>query len=383
MRLARQAVRALVLILGLLVLGACSGGGSKAAAPTSQVPAGTSTGAATREVELVRSVKPAIANLIAALKKGEAASAREAYETYDNTWNGIEVYVNFRSRELYGQLETELQTAIGDGLKADKPDFARLVPLAESLNKKYDEAIALSEKGPPLHPLFDDLAALRIAREPLRTVNFALTDGNVAKAKSAFASFRKAYPDAERLINARSESAAKETGEALNAATSSFEKSNASAAELAPLAATLMTRYNFGVSLLNAAARNADPAKSTFTEKDKQSLAGLNDISNQLRASQAAWSAGDFSRAGELSNRMLSLNFPGVQPALAEKNADAALRGGLQTYAGTAVEGGDSSKVAASYKAAVEAVAVAQQVIAGQFWTDPALQTFLTGLPRA
>ena len=42
-----------------------------------------------------------------------------------------------------------------------------------------------------------------------------------------------------------------------------------------------------------------------------------------------------------------------------------------------------AAEVAAANKRALEQVAIAQQAMVGQFWTDPALRAFLQGLPTS
>jgi len=234
----------------------------------------------------------------------------------------------------------------------------------------------------PYTTLFRSLAALRIAREDLRTVNLRLMEGKVAPGNTAFDSFKKNYPGVEPLIKLRSDAAAKETREAMEAADAAFQKPNASATEMTAIATRLMERYNYGVRLLNAAARNADPSKTAVTEADRTALKSLNDVSSQLKAAQAAMASGDQAGSATMASLLLSGPFASVQPALAAKNSDADLKNAIQAYA-TAVSAGDREKAGSANKAALEAVAVAQQVIAGQFWTDPALRSYLASLPQA
>ena len=73
--------------------------------------------------------------------RSAAAGSRQALEDYDLAWNGIEVYVNVRSKDaryvkpgqedLYATLDVDLQAKLTDGLKSDQPAFATLVPLSE------------------------------------------------------------------------------------------------------------------------------------------------------------------------------------------------------------------------------------------------------------
>ncbi len=375
-----------------VVLTSCSGddkSSSPANAPTAASSAASSSATTTtantatsRELQLMKTVPPLVANLVAALKKGDLAAAKGAYEAYDARWNGIEVYVNYRSRELYGKIETDLQAQIADGLSQPQPNLTALAVLAEQMGARYDEAVALSTKGPELSPLFDDLADLRIARADLRIVTAALTAKDLNKAKASFATFKKNFPAVEPIIKARSATADNEAGAAIAAADAKFSQVGVTVDELVPLVAAVTDRYNFGVNLLNAAARNTDLKKTAFTEADLTQLKGLNTIALGLRSAQVSWDAGDTTKSGSVANQALTTDFAAVQGALAAKSSDAALQNALKAYAGLAGAPGDATRVKASNKTALEAVAIAQQVLVGQFWTQPKLQEALAALPK-
>lgn len=360
-------------LAGALV--ACGSDGS----PVAGVATGT-TG--TKELSLVRPVRARIDALTDALRSGDLTASRLAYESYDAGWNGVEVYVNVRSRSLYALLETDLQARIADGLKPARPDLAPLVPLSEQLGRTFDEALALVQAGPALSPMFDDLAALRIVRADLRIATAALGTGDLNKARTSFAAFKEGLPGVEGLITSRSTSAGAELTAAVADADARFAQAGVTADDLKAPVATVTTRYNVAVNLWNAAARNADLAKTTFTDDDTKSLSALHDIETRVRVSQSSWSSGNLAGATEAAAAG-NAAFEQVKPALAAKSADAALKSALDAYAAAAVAGGDAAKVAAAARAAQEAVAVAQQVIAGQFWTEPRLQQFLAGLPKA
>ena len=67
--------------------------------------------------------------------------------------------------------------------------------------------------------------------------------------------------------------------------------------------------------------------------------------------------------------------FAKVSGALeAKNNADAPLKKALDAYTALSDKPGDLTTTRAAQKTAVEAAAVAQQVLVGQFWTDPKLQ---------
>jgi hypothetical protein len=157
------------------------------------------------EVSGIKAVRPTLVNTIAALKKGDVAKARAAFEDYDSAWNGIEVYINTRDKGMYDELEHHWQAKIADGLKAPQPDSTALLADAQMMLTKYDEAIAMVEKAAPLNPLFDDVARLRMVRANLREVAPALKTGEIAKARKSFGAFEAKLPSVDGLIKMRSQ----------------------------------------------------------------------------------------------------------------------------------------------------------------------------------
>lgn len=105
---------------------------------------------------------------------------------------------------MYNELEKNYQTKLEEGLTAPKPDVAVLLSNAQAMLTKYDEAIAMVEKAAPLNPLYDDVARVRTARSPLRYINPAMKEGNVAKARNAFAAFRGNWPGIRDFVKMRS-----------------------------------------------------------------------------------------------------------------------------------------------------------------------------------
>jgi hypothetical protein len=181
--------------------------GSAAQAPAKKAPAAKAPAAkATQrfEVTSIKAVRPTLVRTVAALEKGDGPGARAAFDAYDSGWNGVEVYINVRSAEMYAELEKNFQTRITEGLKAPKPDTAKLLPDAKAMLAKYDEMIAMVEKAPPLNRLYDDVAHLRIVRAHLREVNPALKAGDIAKARKSFGAFNDTWDDIEALIKERS-----------------------------------------------------------------------------------------------------------------------------------------------------------------------------------
>jgi hypothetical protein len=280
--------------------------------------------------------------------------------------------VNFRSRALYGEIETHYEADVTDALNAQNPDPARIIPLLQGMVGQYDEAIMLSDAGPALSPLFDDVATVRIVRAPLRTVSPALKAGDIAKGKTGFAAFKSRWGEAQPLFEVRSAEAAQETAAALAQADVAMSPTTADAAAAGRSVDALTERYNYGVNLINIAARNADVGKTAFTDEDLQVAASLGGLTQELKASLASWESGDYAIAGNRAASASGARFARVSSVLQAKGgADAPLQKALETYRDLAGQPGESDAVRAANKTAIEAVLTAQQAVVGQFWTEP------------
>ena len=156
------------------------------------------------DVTSVKAVRPALVDTIAALQKRDIAGAKAAFGSYDSLWNGIEMYVNVRSKDMYDALEHVLQARIEKALNAPNPDVPAILADAQAMLVKYDEAIDMVAKAPPLNPLWDDIARLRIVRAHLREVAPALKAGNFEKARKSFAAFDNTWDSIEDTVKARS-----------------------------------------------------------------------------------------------------------------------------------------------------------------------------------
>jgi hypothetical protein len=156
------------------------------------------------EVTSIKAVRPTLADTVSALEKRDVAAARAAFDAYDSAWNGIEVYVNTRSKEMYDVLEHTYQAKIAKALEAAEPDTAAILTDAKTMLAKFDETVGLVSKAQPLNPLYDDVARLRIVRAHLREVVPALKAGNVAKARKSYEAFDENWDSIEDLIKARS-----------------------------------------------------------------------------------------------------------------------------------------------------------------------------------
>ena len=137
------------------------------------------------EVTSIKAVRPTLVNTIAALQANDVAGAKAAFEAYDSAWNGIEVYVNVRSKPMYESLEHDFQARITKALDSPNPNIAPLLADAQAMLVKFDETVALIAPMPPLNSFYDEVARLRIVRAHLREVPPALKTGNFAKARKS------------------------------------------------------------------------------------------------------------------------------------------------------------------------------------------------------
>ena len=155
------------------------------------------------EVTSIKAVRPTLVKTVDALLKNNPKAAKEAFGDYDSAWNGIEVYINTRSKDMYDALEHDMQAKLTAGLAEATPNVPDLLPLAKAMLVKFDQAIAMVEKAQPLNPLYDDVARLRIVRAHLREVNPALKAGDLAKARKSFGQFDEKWDSIEDLVKDR------------------------------------------------------------------------------------------------------------------------------------------------------------------------------------
>ena len=155
------------------------------------------------EVTSIKAIRPTLVNTIAALQAGDVPRAKAAFEAYDSAWNGIEVYINVRSKPMYEILEHEFQPRITKALDGPNPNIASALADVQGMLAKFDETVALIAPMPPLNSFYDEIARLRIVRAHLREVPPALKAGNFAKARKSFQSFDDNWDSIEDLIKAR------------------------------------------------------------------------------------------------------------------------------------------------------------------------------------
>ena len=156
------------------------------------------------EISTIKAIRPALVDTITALQQRDIARARAAFEAYDSGWNGIEVYVNTRSKDMYRLLELEFQSRITKALDKPNPDISEVLADVEAMLVKFDEAISIFAKAAPLNPLYDDVARLRIVRAHLREVTPALKAGNLANARKSFEAFEDGWFNIEDFVRAQS-----------------------------------------------------------------------------------------------------------------------------------------------------------------------------------
>jgi high-affinity iron transporter len=207
-----------------------------------------------REATLVSGPRFQLEVAATAVANNNLPAARAAMDAYDAQWNGIEVYVNFRSRDLYGDIETHWQADINKALADPSVSNSQILPMLQSMIARYDDAIRLSDTGAPLSPMFDELATLRTVRAPLRSVSPALKAGDMARASAAYAEFKSRYPLATPLISSRASDALPSITDALAQADSAMRNPTADSAASVD---ALVNAYNAAVNTLNTAARDA------------------------------------------------------------------------------------------------------------------------------
>jgi hypothetical protein len=156
------------------------------------------------EISSIKAIRPSLVDTITALQQRDVARAKAAFETYDSGWNGIEVYVNTRSKDVYRLLELEFQPRIMKALDKPNPDISEVLSDARAMLVKFDEAVSMFASSAPLNPLYDDVARLRIVRAHLREVTPALKAGNLARARKSFEAFEDGWFNIEDFVRAQS-----------------------------------------------------------------------------------------------------------------------------------------------------------------------------------
>jgi high-affinity iron transporter len=209
------------------------------------------------EVSSIKAVRPLLDQTLSAIRDGDLARAKQILAAYDSAWNGIEVYINIRSKALYEVLELDLQAKITKALDTNNPDVPQLVSDAQTMLAKYDEVIELVANAPPLNPIYDDLARLRIVRAHLREVSPALKAGNLAKARKSFEAFDDMWFDIEDFVRAQSLDAYVAIERGMLQIEEALMPEMPDIARVQTLVAGVMSQYNAVVTEVQKQARTA------------------------------------------------------------------------------------------------------------------------------
>ncbi len=109
-------------------------------------------------------------------------------------------------------------------------------------------------------------------------------------------------------------------------------------------------------------------------------MVALEDTLEEVTTSATARTAGDYVKAKTEIEEALA-GFQKVQPTLAAHNgADVTLKTALTNYLELVSAEADQAKAATASQTAHDAVLVAQQVLVGPFWTDPALHAKIAAM---
>src|SRR6185436_3976144 len=93
------------------------------------------------EVARLRIVRAHLREVNPALKNGDVAKARESFDTFNNSWDGIEDLVKARSREAYDAIEKGM-IQIKRALMPANPDVDQVAPLVSAVMDKYNAIVA-------------------------------------------------------------------------------------------------------------------------------------------------------------------------------------------------------------------------------------------------
>jgi hypothetical protein len=209
------------------------------------------------EVTSIKAVRPTLVDTIAALQRGDAKAAKATFDGFDSAWNGIEVYINTRSPELYAAIETNYEAKIMKALDAAPSDLTPVIADAHAMLDKFDEAISLVQRATPLNPLYDDVARLRIVRAHLREVNPALKNNDIAKARKSFDAFNDKWDSIEDLVKARSREAYDGIEKGMIDIERALMENTPDVQRVTTLVASVLDSYNGVVAQVTREARSA------------------------------------------------------------------------------------------------------------------------------
>jgi septation ring formation regulator EzrA len=207
------------------------------------------------EVTSIKAVRPTLVRTVDALQKNNPKAAKEAFGDYDSAWNGVEVYINTRSQEMYNALEREMQAKLTLMLNESSPNVPDALAYSKAMLAKFDEAIAMVEKAQPLGPLYDDVARLRIVRAHLREVNPAMKAADLAKARKSFGQFDEKWDSIEDLVKERDVKAYNTIEDGMTNIGLALKQAAPDAAKVQTLVSGVMDEYNKIVAQVTREAR--------------------------------------------------------------------------------------------------------------------------------
>jgi hypothetical protein len=207
------------------------------------------------EVASIKAVRPLLLKTLDALKKNDLPGAKEAFEAYDAGWNGIEMYINRRDRSRYDELEKNYQDRIEKALNGPNPDLAAITGDVQAMLARYDDTISMVEKAPPLSPLYDDIARLRIVRVDLRPTAPALKAGDLTKARQGFMAFQKDWPKVNDLVKRRSAEQHDGIVKDMEDISAAFKQGQPNVEQLSKLVSDMSLKYNLVIADLNKEAQ--------------------------------------------------------------------------------------------------------------------------------
>jgi hypothetical protein len=167
------------------------------------------------------------------------------------------MYINTRDKDMYDTLEHGFQARIAKGLAESAPNTGALLPDAQAMLAKYDEAVANVQKAAPLNPLYDDVARLRIERAHLREVTPAVKAGDFAKARKSYAAFSDNWDNIEDLVRDRSRDAYDGIEGAMPPLEKALKAPTPDVNQITTMVAKIMDQYNAIVTQIMKEAREA------------------------------------------------------------------------------------------------------------------------------
>lgn len=336
-------------------------------------------------LERAEALRVALDAYTEAVRSCDLNTAREAYEDVETVFNAVEIDHQFLSPEQYMFFaHTYIRDHVpsGLGLQGDEPySCATNERLATGQAEAWTRITELIANSPDSGPLFDDVAALRTVNQGIRLARAELagnpdatpqTDATAPDPEAAaghWAEFVADYPTARPLVAFRNEALATEIDGLVAAVTAAFDSGGDAAAALA----TLAGRYELGIDLVTAAARNSVPSQSTqpvFADEHFSSIDFLGDIVLTFFEIRDLIAAGTPAAAAQVQVEYNDwLRYP-----LSFKTGD------VLTRANVAVETAIADYVAAqtptSTQVLLDALLIVEQVFVGQYWGTPELIDF-------